>query len=131
MRPSASASELAVRRIRRIRRRLYHAAFAAPPCCLRGIAAPPLRRAFATPSPRLRHTFAFADAAAIASTVAGDDIAHAQPATAIDGRAWPAGVVEEKRRWVWIVAVKRRVDGTYRAGIQHQLQLCGRLRPDR
>jgi hypothetical protein len=28
-----------------------------------------------------------------------------------------------------VVAVEPRVDGTYRAGIKHQLRLCGRRRP--
>jgi hypothetical protein len=74
---------------------------------------------------------AFADTTAITVTVAGDGIAHAQPATASDGRAWPAGVVEENRCWVWVVAVEGGVNGTCRAGLQHQLRLCGRRKPDR
>jgi hypothetical protein len=91
---------------------------------------PPPPPRSSTPSSRRRRAAAFADATAII-TVAGDDIAHAQPATASDGRASPAGFVEEERCWVWVVAVGGRVDGTYRTGIQHKLRLCGRRRPYR
>jgi hypothetical protein len=69
------------------------------PCPAR-VAPHPLSNTPSPPSRRLRRAFAFADATAITVTVVDDDIAHAQTATDSDSRAWPAGVVEEKWRWV-------------------------------